>query len=250
MLLIFFFTAANAQTPADSVVKRSPVDSLVKHPQVDSLVKHSPVDSMAKRLPVDSLMKHPAVDSVVKHSLVDSVVKHSPADSIVKRQSADSGARSLPIKKVARHLRESDVVEHSPIKTLSDLRYTAYIKGRDQDDMALVAELNHYPHPEKVLLFKKELSLSPIQVGEINAIAAELHRKKVEMGGFIIHNEKMLDSLFHTRLLDNGVIIFYANRSGLYYGELRNAILQACYSTEKILTNAQIKKLEALEKEN
>ncbi len=241
MLTIFFFTAANAQTPADSVVKRSSVDSLVKHPAADSLVKHSLIDSVAKRLPVDTLAKHPPVDSLVKHSPVDSVVKHP---------SVDSAARYSPVKKVVKHPPGGDAVEHSPIKTLSDLRYTAYIKGRDQDDMALVAELNHYPHPEKVLLFKKELSLSPIQVAKINTIAAELHRKKVEMGGFIIHNEKMLDSLFHTRLLDNGVIIFYANRSGLYYGELRNAILQACYSTEKILTNAQIKKLEALQKEN
>jgi hypothetical protein len=205
VLIIFFFTAANAQTLADSVEKRSPVGSLAKRSLVDSIVKHQPVDSTA---------------------------------------------RYSPVKKVVKHHSEGDAAEHSPIKTLNDLRYTAYIKGRDQDDMALVAELNHYPHPEKVLLFKKELSLSPIQVAKISTIAAELHRKKVEMGGFIIHNEKMLDSLFHTRLLDNGIIIFYANRSGLYYGELRNAILQACYSTEKNLTNAQIKKLEALQKEN
>ena len=141
-------------------------------------------------------------------------------------------------------------VKHSPVKTLSDKRYNDYLKGQDLDDMALVAELNHYPQPEKALKFRKELQLSPIQVGKLNTIVTGLHHKKIEMGGFIIHNEKMLDSLFHAKRLDDGVIIFYATRSGLYYGELRNAILQACYTTEKVLSNAQIKKLEALQKVN
>ena len=54
-------------------------------------------------------------------------------------------------------------------------------------------------------------------------------------------NEKMLDSLFHIRRVDEGSLIFYTNRSGLYYGELKGAILMACYNTEKLLTPAQIK---------
>jgi hypothetical protein len=142
------------------------------------------------------------------------------------------------------------VAKHSPLKTVNDKKYNAYLKGEDIDDMSLPGELNHFPLPDKVLKFKKQLDLSPIQVGKLNTIATALHRKKLEMGVFILRNEKMLDSLFHTRRLDEGTIIFYANRSGLYYGELRGVILMACYNTEKLLTDDQIKKLEALEKAN
>ena len=47
-----------------------------------------------------------------------------------------------------------------------------------------------------------------------------------------------------------GKIIFYTNRHGLYQGELKNAILQACFATEKQLTPQQIKRFEALQKPN
>jgi len=67
------------------------------------------------------------------------------------------------------------------------------------------------------------------------------------MGGVIITNERTLDSLFRTHKLDDGTIIFYSNRYGLYQGELRNAILQACYETAKLLSPAQVKQLETLE---
>jgi len=67
------------------------------------------------------------------------------------------------------------------------------------------------------------------------------------MGGVIITNERTLDSLFRTHKLDDGTIIFYSNRYGLYQGELRNAILQACYETAALLSPAQVKQLETLE---
>jgi hypothetical protein len=180
----------------------------------------------------DSVVKHPAIDTVAKQQPVDSVAKHSRVKSPVK------------------HIPVVILVKRSPIKTLSDKQYNAYLNGSDMEDMALPAELNHYPLPDKVLKFKKELSLSPIQVNNVNKIALELHRKRVEMGAYIIRNEKMLDSLFNNKQMDEGEIIFYSNRTGLYTGELRNAILQACYSTEKILSDDQIRKLEALEKGN
>jgi|SRR5665213_1449688 len=138
--------------------------------------------------------------------------------------------------------------KHSPLKTLSDKQYNALINGEDIYGMSLAAELNHYPDPEKVVKFKKQLDLSPIQVGQLNAINKELHRKKVEMGWIIIRNERTLDSIFKYHRLDNGSLIFYANRYGLYQGELRNSILQACLTTWGLLTPQQIKKYKALEK--
>jgi len=136
---------------------------------------------------------------------------------------------------------------HSTVKSISDDRYTALIKGVDLDDMAAVAELNHYPMPEKAIKYKKELDLSPIQLNKLIAITTELHRKRVEMGGNIITNEKKLDDLFKKHQVDDGVIIFYTNRYGLYQGEIRNAILQACFKTEELLSAGQLKQLEILE---
>jgi hypothetical protein len=125
------------------------------------------------------------------------------------------------------------------------------LNGEDvYNNMALPAEINHYPMPNQVIKFKKELGLSPNQVTKITAIATELHRKRVEMGSFIITNEQTLDNLFRKQRLNNGDVIFYATRSGLYYGELRNAILQACLSTGDLLAPQQIKKLETLQNPN
>jgi hypothetical protein len=140
--------------------------------------------------------------------------------------------------------------KHSPLKTLSDVQYNALINGDDIYGMSLAAELNHYPLPDKVIKLKREINLSPIQVTKISALAKELHRKKLEMGLIIINNEKTIDSLFRTNKLDNGTLIFYANRYGLYQGELRNAILQACLATKYLLSQQQVNKFEALQKGN
>ena len=57
----------------------------------------------------------------------------------------------------------------------------------------------------------------------------------------------MLDTLFQTKQAADGTIIFYTNRYGLYMGEIRNAVLQACLKTRDVLSEAQIKKLESLD---
>jgi hypothetical protein len=139
---------------------------------------------------------------------------------------------------------------HSPIKTLTDYRYDALVNGDDIDGMSLAGELNQYPLPGKVLKFQKQLGLSPAVVSKLTAMDKELHRKKLEMGQIIIKNDKMLDSIFKYHILDNGSLIFYTNRYGLYQGELMNAILQACLATRGLLSQQQINKFEALQKGN
>jgi hypothetical protein len=59
-----------------------------------------------------------------------------------------------------------------------------------------------------------------------------------------------LDSIFKYNRLDNGSLIFYTNRYGLYQGELRNAILQACLATKGLLTPQQLKWHKGLHKAN
>jgi hypothetical protein len=139
--------------------------------------------------------------------------------------------------------------KHSTLKTLDDVQYNALLNGDDLYGMSLAAELNHYPSPEKVIKYRKEIDLSPIQVNKITTISKELHRKKLEMGLIIIHNERTLDSIFRYNKLDNGSLIFYTNRYGLYQGELRNAILQACLATRNLLSPQQVKAYEALKKD-
>ena len=141
-------------------------------------------------------------------------------------------------------------LKHSPVKTLSDKKYNMLVKGEDFDNMALVAQLNHYPLPDKALKYKVEIGLNPGQITKLKEIADALHRKRVEMGENIVRNEKMLDSLFHSKRVVDGTIIFYSNRYGIYLGEIRNAVLQACFKTENILSDDQIKRLESLQKAN
>jgi hypothetical protein len=141
-------------------------------------------------------------------------------------------------------------IKQSPLKTLSNQQYTALLNGDDIYGMSLAAELNHYPLPDKVIKLKKEINLTPVQVTKITAIAKELHRKKLEMGLIIINNEKTIDSLFRINKFDNGSLIFFANRYGLYQGELRNAILQACLATRNLLSLQQVNKYAALQKVN
>jgi hypothetical protein len=202
----------------------------------------------------DSSKNNPATDvaakkqgDTAKHAVPDKPATYDSTS--VTRKTAIKKPTKSPAKKVAKPAVVADTEpKHSTVKTISDLRYNAYLKGDDLDDMALAGDLNHYPSPDKALKYKKQLDLSPIQVNQLTNLSTELHRKKVEMGTNIIRNEKMLDSLFHTRYIDEGSLIFYTNRSGLYYGEMKGAILMACYKAEKLLTPAQIKKLEALEK--
>ena len=157
---------------------------------------------------------------------------------------------TLTLSIVARAQQADSTLKKSPIKTLSDKQFTLLVTGEYLfDDIEQVAKLNHYPMPNAVLKFKKEISLSPVQLAKITAIATELHRKRVEMGNFIITNETTLDKLMK-KGMDNGSIIFYSNRSGLYYGELRNAILQACLSTGNALAPQQIARLETLNAHN
>ena len=169
------------------------------------------------------------------------------ADSAGSRARADTSAKHVLHKNIKRSPGPL-VIPHSPVKTLSDTKYNTLLKGGDFDDMALPAVLNHYPLPDSALKYKVKLGLNPDQIAKLKDVSAAMHRKKVEMGGNIIHNEKMLDTLFKTKQADDGTIIFYTNRYGLYLGEIRNAVLQACYKTENILSDEQIKKLESLER--
>jgi Spy/CpxP family protein refolding chaperone len=136
----------------------------------------------------------------------------------------------------------------SPLKTMSYEQYKAYAAGLDINKQDAVAELNNYPSVRKVLNLKKELALTTEQVAQLNTINAELKRKMKEMGAFIIKNETTLNELFRTKQINDGSLIFYTNRAGLYIGELRNAMLQTYLKVQNILTAEQLKKYQQIHK--
>src|ERR1700743_1038724 len=124
----------------------------------------------------------------------------------------------------------ADTGKHSPVRTLTYQQYQDLLKGEAGEDMARVAEMNHYPLPEKVLKYKYELDLSPIQVKKLTEAKDYLHRRRRQIGGSISDTEHMLGSMFRYNKVLDGNLIFYTNRYGLYQGELKNAFLQACLS--------------------
>ena len=125
-------------------------------------------------------------------------------------------------------------------------QFEAFKTSRNINGLADVADHHHYPLPENVLGWQKQLQLNDRQKVAINQINKTLQRKVKEMNGFLITNEKMLDSLFNYKKVNNGLLIYYTNRYGLYQGEIRNAILQACLKTETQLTATQLKKYGSL----
>lgn len=125
-------------------------------------------------------------------------------------------------------------------------KFEAYQASKNITGMLAIADHNHYPFPAKVLSWQKELQLNERQKVVIKAINKELIRKVNEMNNFLITNERTMDSLFRYKKINNGTLIFYTNRYGLYQGELRNALLQACVKTEAQLTSTQIKKYDSL----
>lgn len=128
-------------------------------------------------------------------------------------------------------------------------QYEAFKTSRNISGMIAVADKNGYPFPEKVLNWQKQLGLNQRQLTNIILINKELQRKTKEMNGFLITNERVLDSLFRHKRMSNGTLIFFSNRYGLYQGEIRNALLQACLKTETLLSATQIKKYEMLLKD-
>ena len=143
---------------------------------------------------------------------------------------------------------QKDTLTVSPLKTMSAEQYNAFTNGVDINNVAAVADLNHYPNPQKTLDWKKELALTADQFKQITAINTELNRKMKEMGALIIKNEITLDNMFRTKKLDDGTLIFYAQRTDLFKGELRNAILQAYVKVSGILNFTQRLKYADLQK--
>lgn len=185
-------------------------------------------------------------DSVRSHKKTPSAKKDTSVKRVPVRMKKDStqarGNVLFPV------IDSGSTVNISPLKSMSFTQYRAFVNGEDQSNMAAVADVNHYPDPQKTITWKKELVLTNAQLTQINTINTELVRKMKEMGQNIIKNEKTLEELFRTKKVIDGTLIFYTNRFGLYQGEQKNAVLQAYVKVYAILTPVQRKKYEQLQK--
>lgn len=139
-------------------------------------------------------------------------------------------------------------VLHSPIKTLTDEQYAAMMRSDEVGNMSAPATMNNYPHPEHVLKFAKELKLTAEQMKQFNEIMRVLNMKRKEVAASMIMNEKTLNAFFSNMKANEGNILFYGTRYGSYMGELRVALLMACFQTRKVLTAWQMNKFYTLEK--
>ncbi len=131
--------------------------------------------------------------------------------------------------------------QKSPVNSLTFDEYNIFKNGLDKG-YSRAAELNNYPGPENIIRYQKELNLSDVQKSQLKKVISDKRFKVLEMGGFILSKEKMMNDMFASGKADDGSIIYYTNQMGLYDAELRNAYLQANLKTRRILTPDQIKK--------
>ncbi len=118
--------------------------------------------------------------------------------------------------------------------------------GMEIHELAKPASLYHYPLPDEVMAYRKQLQLDNTQLGKLNAIIEALNLKKLEISQSVTRNEKALNQLFSGHQLNDGSLIFFGNRYGLYEGEMRTAVLMACYQTRQVLMPKQLTKFEQI----
>jgi hypothetical protein len=94
------------------------------------------------------------------------------------------------------------------------------------------------------------LILAPFKSKKITEASTYMHRRRLQIGSSIVDTEMKLDSLFKHNNMNDGNLIFYTGRYGAYRGELMNAMLYACLSTQKLLSQQQMAKYESLQKRN
>lgn len=90
--------------------------------------------------------------------------------------------------------------QEQEIKALSADDVQVYLEGRGMQ-LALAAELNHYPGPLHVLELAGRLQLTEMQKAQTERVRAMMNEAK-KLGRFIVEKEKELDGLFAGAKID------------------------------------------------
>ena len=135
--------------------------------------------------------------------------------------------------------------EKNEIKALSSEEVQRYLAGEGMG-LAKAAELNYYPGPKHVIDLAKELRLSKEQFAKTKEVHNRMHKEAVRLGKVIIEKEKVLDSLFSDRKIDETQLRVLALDIGRLQGELRFVHLQAHLEMKRVLSPDQVNKYDEL----
>lgn len=131
------------------------------------------------------------------------------------------------------------------IKALSEDQLTAYLEGRGME-LALVAELNHYPGPLHTLELAEPLQLTAAQKSETERLRAAVLDEARKLGRLIVDKEKELDELFAGGNIDDDGLRTTVREIARMKGELRIAHLRRHLEMKRILTPEQVDRYDEL----
>ncbi len=131
------------------------------------------------------------------------------------------------------------------IKALSADQVKAYLGGQGAE-LALAAELNHYPGPLHTLELAGPLQLTAVQKAQTEKVRAAVLDEAKKLGRLIVEKEKELDGLFAGGKIDEGGLRTVVREIARLQGELRIAHLRRHLEMKRIFTPEQVKRYDEL----
>jgi Spy/CpxP family protein refolding chaperone len=117
----------------------------------------------------------------------------------------------------------------------------------DAAGQTLVAEMNGFPAPQKIVSFKDQLGLTKDQLRKINEMLTNLPVSATVKGQEIIEAEEGLSSLFESGSINEKTLRAKLERIGKIRSELRFVHLQVYLKEKQILTVKQWERLKELQ---
>ncbi|MCL4265591.1 MAG: periplasmic heavy metal sensor [Anaerolineae bacterium] len=127
----------------------------------------------------------------------------------------------------------------SEIRGMDDQTIEDYLTGKGMG-MALPAELNGYPGPRHVIDLADELSLTPEQTAQTQALFDEMQPQAIALGTQILAAEAALEEAFRTQTVDETNLEAQLQAIGLLEAQLRYVHLRTHLATLEILNAHQI----------
>ncbi|HEY2929603.1 Spy/CpxP family protein refolding chaperone [Piscinibacter sp.] len=124
------------------------------------------------------------------------------------------------------------------IKSLSPEDVNAYLSGKGMG-LAKAAELNGYAGPAHVLELATQLTLTPEQRTQTEALFAAMESKATSLGRELVEAERKLDRLFATKAVTPELLASSLNEIGSLQAKVRGAHLEAHLAQARILTPEQ-----------
>jgi hypothetical protein len=127
----------------------------------------------------------------------------------------------------------------SPVRGLSSQEVDDLLNGRGAG-YARTAELNNYPGPRHVLDLRQELSLSPDQETQIQAVFEQMQAKAKHIGQEIVQHEGQFSAAFANKTISEAELQAQTRELASLYGQLRTIHLQAHLQITPLLSTGQI----------